>query len=98
MNPAKMSTQAERALEWVNLVLGTFCIGVTVFMWSTSPRPASDDSPLVVGSGLLTFVALPLLLVTSRMLLFTNRQRAAIGFAALFLSVIALSQSSVAFD
>lgn len=98
MNPAKMSNEAERALEWINLALGTLCICVTVFMWITSPRPARGDSLIVSSFPFLMFVSLPLLLVTSAILLFTNRQRAALGFGALFLSAIALSQSSVAFD
>ena len=98
MNFAKMSSEAERALEWINLALGTLCVCVTVFMWITSPRPARGDSLIVGSFPLLMFFSLPLLLVTSAMLLFTNRQRATIGFGALFLSAIALSQSRVVFD
>lgn len=98
MNPARMSTEAERMLEWINLVLGTFCTGVFVFLWSTSPRPASGDFRGVIVAMWVASLALPFLFVTSGILLFTNRRRAALGFGALVLSVIALSQSSVAFD
>ena len=98
MNPARMSNESERALEWLNLVLATYCVGVAVFLWTTSPRPMRGDSTIVLACGSLLFVALPLLLVTSTILLFTNRRRAAIGFSAMLLSLIALSLSTAAFD
>ena len=84
MNLAKLSHEAERALEWINLTLGTLCIGVTVFMWSTSPRPVYDALPIVRAFPLLMFIALPLLLVTSAIPLFTNRRRLPWGLVCCF--------------
>jgi len=98
MNPAKMSTEAERVLEWMNLALGTYCLGFALLFWITSPRPAIGDAPIVAVLGMAEFAASAFLLVTSTILLFTNRRRAALAFFALPLSIIALSQSSVVTD
>src|SRR5688572_4571674 len=95
MNPTSMSTEAERCLEWLNLVLAIICVVLTVFLWSTSPRPLSGDSPVVIGAVFFTLFALPVLLLTSSMLLFTNRQLGMLGFGALLVSVVALSHSSI---
>jgi hypothetical protein len=92
-----MSVESERALERINLMLTTYCVVVSAFWWITSPRPASGDAPvaLVCFAGL--YAAFPFLVVTSGILLFSNRERAGWGFAASLFTIVAGSLSSIAF-
>ena len=94
MNPVKMSAEAERALEGVNLAFGACSLGAALLQWITSPQEIGKESPLVIGAYLLSWIALPLLVVTSSVLLFTHPRRAALGFGAFLFSIAVLSQCS----
>lgn len=84
-----MSAEADRVLEWINLALSTFCVFVAVAVWlvlRTGRNIGSPFFPLMAG---IPFT-IPFLVLTSTMLLFTNRRRAMIGWGATIVSIVAM--------
>lgn len=95
MNFSNLSPEAQWVLEWMNLALGAFCAAVGVFCGTTSPRPW-PDSPMVNFLMAGTMVpGIPLLVLTTVMLLFSNRQRAVLGFILLVVAVVGLANTSL---